>query len=254
MHRKRLTDAKIYPGTNLNRYHKPGERTRWHDNQKLEAVKLWMACGSPTAVAIALKIPLKTIERWKMTDWWKKAAEDIRTEGSFQLGSKLKSIVDKSLEVVMDRIENGDWIYNQKTGEMVRKPVSLRDVHKVASDFIDKSQTLENKPQKEAKQTEDRLAQLADAFAQFAKKTTKIEVIDAIPIERETRLLEGEEVGGEPSPAGSGSNPENESSPGDGETGESLERRQSSGGSHQTSESWRFQLPVELESDLETQK
>jgi hypothetical protein len=227
---------------------KPVGRTNFTDKQKMEAVKLWLACGSPTHVGAALGINRRTIHIWMNSDWWKRVVEEIRTEGRFVLNKKLRNIVDKSLDVLYDRMENGDFAFNRDTGEVIRKPISARDAHKIASDFIDKSEKLEEPLKQNNTQVEDRLTQLADAFSKFASKTTKIEVIDAVYEERKEGLLQGEVLGGKTPRTEEATSRENGSPESRGKEGASTQGGQSPSGSRETPESWRIELTEELES------
>jgi hypothetical protein len=80
--------------------------------------------------------------------------------------------MDKALDAVLDRIENGEYMYDPRSGDIVRVPAKLRDVQKVAGDMIDKKQLLEkvSKGKEEQKQqiTADHLVMLAKEFAKFA--------------------------------------------------------------------------------------
>lgn len=226
---------------------KPVGRVNFTDHQKMEAVKLWLACGSPTHVGAALGINRRTIHIWMNSDWWKRVVEEIRTEGRFVLNKKLRTIAEKTLVVLLDRVENGDFAFNRDTGEVIRKPISAKDAHKIASDFIDKAEKLEQPLKQNTTQVEDRLTQLADAFSKFASKTTKIEVVDAVYAERKEGLLQGEVLGGKTSGTKEATSGENGSSEGGRESRESTQGGQSSGGSRETPESWRIELSRELE-------
>lgn len=226
---------------------KPVGRINFTDHQKMEAVKLWLACGSPTHVGAALGINRRTIHIWMNSDWWKRVVEEIRTEGRFVLNKKLRTIAEKTLVVLLDRVENGDFAFNRDTGEVIRKPISAKDAHKIASDFIDKAEKLEQPLKQNTTQVEDRLTQLADAFSKFASKTTKIEVIDAVYEERKEGLLQGEVLGGKTSGTKETTSGENGSSESGREGRESTQGGQSSGGSRETTESWRIELSRELE-------
>jgi hypothetical protein len=227
---------------------KPVGRTNFTDRQKMEAVKLWLACGSPTHVGAALGINRRTIHIWMNSDWWKRVVEEIRTEGRFVLNKKLRNIVDKSLDVLYDRMENGDFAFNRDTGEVVRKPISARDAHKIASDFIDKSEKLEEPLKQNNTQVEDRLTQLADAFSKFASKTTKIEVIDALFEERPQGLQSGSPMGKETPRTEETESRENGSPESRGKEGASTQGGQSPSGPQNSPESWRIELTEELES------
>lgn len=92
----------------------------------------------------------------------------------------------------------------------------MRDAHNVASQALDRALAVEKRPQEEANQaqTQDRLLALAEAFAKFAGKAKKIEVLDveenqdSLHGEWQEELQEGESLGepesseeeGQPSP------------------------------------------------------
>ena len=182
-----------------------GRAHRWYsDDEKLEAVKMWLMLGSMPLTAAALNIPFDTIKTWRYSKWWGEVVQELKTESSIQLSNKLQKIVDKSLEVIQDRLEHGDYFYDQKTGELVRRPVAMRDALNAANGFLERKMQIEKKPdEKVQQQVQDRLASLADAFSQMARKTRKIEVMDAIQIEGPSQVdvlpetTDGQEMGSE---------------------------------------------------------
>lgn len=162
-----LTDTKN-KDRKITKHRKPRE---WYsDSQKVEAVKLWLMTGNLTQTAATLDIPLYTIREWRFTNWWAELVSDMRTEGSFTLSNKLKQAAEKALEVSMDRLENGNWVFDQKNGQLLRKPVNLQDAVNMTNSFLDRQQQLEKRPVEEAnnQKVQDRLVALAEAFARFA--------------------------------------------------------------------------------------
>jgi hypothetical protein len=174
-----------------------GELGWYPDSVKMDAIKLWLITGNLRAVSASLDIPYQTLQKWRYADWWGQMAEELRTEGHIQLSNKLKNIASKALDITLERLENGDYVLNQKTGEMVRKPVVMRDAHRVAESLIDRGLRISDKPIEEMnnQKIQDRLASLASAFESFAKKTRKVEVLDAVYAEREAGLQSRGELG-----------------------------------------------------------
>ena len=169
----------------------------WSDRKKIEVVTTYLALGKAPMVEAVTGVPQQTIRIWKMQPLWKELEEEIRREENLELDSRLGKIVDKSLEVVMDRLENGDFTLNSKTGKVSRIPVKLRDATMASNALIDKRQLIRKNPIEKAQhqqQFEDRLLKLAEQFAEFAigkKKNEKViegEVIDAIPNQWEEGL------------------------------------------------------------------
>lgn len=166
---------------------KPGSMGHWSDNQRIGAVTTYLASGNLSLTSVATNIPLATLNRWKISPWWKTLVEDIRAEENLHLDAKLAKVVDKSVEQLLDRVESGDFQYDQKTGHMVRVPIKARDAAKITTDMIDRRQLLQGKQVEKAdstKKIEERLLKLADSFASFAKaKVIQGEIID-VPYER----------------------------------------------------------------------
>lgn len=175
----------------------------WGDKKKIEVVTTYLALGKAPMVEAVTGVPRQTIRIWKMQPWWKELEEEIRREETLELDSRLSKVVNKSLDVVMDRLENGDYVFNSKTGRVSRIPVKMRDAATATNTLIDKRQLLRKNPVEKAQhqqQFEDRLLKLAEQFATFAlgKKEPKIiegEVIDAVYVQRETGLQEGTILG-----------------------------------------------------------
>lgn len=144
----------------------------WPEKKKLEALTTYLSTGSISLTMSMTGVPETTLKRWRTEDWWNEHTLLIKQEETTQLDNKLSKILDKSLEAVMDRIQNGEFMYDPRSGEIRRVPAKLRDVQKVTSDLIDKKQLLNKKLQaddsKKQQVTADHLVQLANAFAQFA--------------------------------------------------------------------------------------
>ena len=110
------------------------------------------------------------IIKWRGEDWWPELLERIHASIDEDTVSKLTQIVDKSLEVVQDRLINGEYIYDKKSGQVYRKPVAMRDANIVASTVVDKRQLLRGKAtsRSEKVSVDARLLKLAEEFAKFA--------------------------------------------------------------------------------------
>lgn len=159
----------------------------WSDSQKIEAVQTYLILGSVKMTAATLRIPFDTVKYWKTCQWWKDLMEEMRIQEDLQLSTRLKKIITKSYDVLEDRLEHGDFVYDQKTGEMRRKPVSMKDAHTVARDLIPQREHLIDRHFEEKTVTEDKiektLANLAEQFAKIASQVTKhpsVEVTDVI--------------------------------------------------------------------------
>lgn len=152
---------------------KAGQLGHWKEAKRIEAVTLWLSTGSLSETGRLLGIPYKTLEGWKSQDWWKELVAKIQSEQDQQLDAKTSKIIDKALAGLLDRIENGEYIYDQKTGKTKQMPAKLRDLNFAFNTLLDKRQLLRNKPTKivEQQSTAIQLQNLAESFAKFVNKT-----------------------------------------------------------------------------------
>lgn len=147
----------------------------WKEAKRIEVATLYLSTGSISETAKITGVPYHTIESWKRKDWWKELVKSIQDEEDQKLDSKTTKIVDKALEALLDRIENGEYVYDQKTGMAKRMPAKLRDLNTAFNTILDKRQLLRNKPTKiiEQHSTAAQLQNLAESFAKFVQKKTE---------------------------------------------------------------------------------
>ena len=160
--------------------------TWWSDKQKLETVQTFMMFGNLAMTARILKIPENTVRQWRKSTWWQEIEGELRVQDELQLSARLKKIMENSLDAVEDRLEKGDYIFDQKTGQMKRKPVGLKDAHKVTMDLIDKRNIILNRtaPLASEEQMSDKLLKMMKQFADFAEgKLTENKTIDVVDVE-----------------------------------------------------------------------
>ena len=153
-------------------------RDGWGEPKRIEVITTYLALGNASLVAAITKVPSGTIRQWRTQPWWKEYQDMIQTEDDQELSAKLRKRIDKALDVVMDRLENGDFQINQQTGELVRVPVKMRDATQVAGQLFDKRSLIQKKqaqPSFNQEAVADVLAKLAKEFAEFANyKKTKV--------------------------------------------------------------------------------
>lgn len=171
-----------------NRRKLTATKDHWSDSQKLECVKTYLILGNLTLTASALNIPHNTVKTWKKMEWWKTIEQELMVQEDLQLGDRLKKIVNKSYDVIEDRMANGDFVYDQKTGQMRRKPVAMKDAHKVGLDLQQRRDELVRRHVEGESISTDKiektLLDLAKRFEDIAngvnKQKTIVEVTDVI--------------------------------------------------------------------------
>lgn len=151
--------------------------------KKAELVKAYSQLGNLRLAAEMTGVNLETARYWKQKkDWWPKLMEEAKQEQRTELQSKLGKITQVALEIMEDRLQNGEFILNNKTGELVRKPVGLRDANQAANNLMTQVNKLEEMNSKVGQvddNTQEMLKQLAVEFAKFATKKAKpAEIVD----------------------------------------------------------------------------
>lgn len=144
----------------------------WSDKERLQAVSTYLVVGKLSLVSAATSIPEDTLRRWRLQPWWKEMMEEIQKSSKIELNGKIMKVIDKSMAVIEDRLENGDFFFNPKTGAFERRGVSANTANKIANDLIQKNLVMDKVIIEESKTNEgldERLQKLKDEIARFAK-------------------------------------------------------------------------------------
>ena len=165
--------------TNLAKKHKPN--TTWSMEARIQAVSQYLVLGNMALVSATTGIPHQLLRGWKAQPWWKDLEAQVRATENIQTDSKLTKIVDKSLDAVIDRLENGEFFYNKKTGMVMRQEASLRDVAKVGVEFLTKRELLRGNATERKETTQvsvaEQLKELALEFSKWSGKKQPLEVV-----------------------------------------------------------------------------
>lgn len=152
----------------------PFELGVWSDEKRVEAVTAYVSLGKMPKVSQATDIPVNTLWSWKKnSSWWPDLEKTIRGEQNNEYSAVIGDIVTSSLLAIKDRVSKGDFIYNPRTGETVRVPVTAKSLNQVVNTLLDKRGKLvrenqaDNNEEVDEKTLENKLTQLADAFKSF---------------------------------------------------------------------------------------
>lgn len=201
---------------------KIGDKSKAHfsEKQRQEALVLYKMTGNLTATARSLGIPVRTLFAWKASNWWKEAEADYLLEKRTLRLNRLEKLAELAADITQDRLENGDWKWNNETKQLERRPVPAIQASRILTDSLksslDQERRLDERIGMEASsKSQDRIATLMQEMINFAKSgdlrktppqvfdaelvhegggdplSTEV-VDDAVHDERETRLLEGE--------------------------------------------------------------
>lgn len=145
----------------------------WSAKDRVRAVAAYLVAGNMARVSEQTGIPLGTLNFWKTQPWWFEQIERIRQAEDQELDSTFTKIVKKTQEVILDRLENGDFVQD-KDGILIRKPVAMRDAAIVNGISMEKRKLIRETPTvAEAKESmQDRLKKLEEQFTKMVTMKT----------------------------------------------------------------------------------
>jgi transposase-like protein len=159
------------------------------EEKRIEAVTLYVATGSLTAVSKLSHIPVHILRNWRNTQWFQELLAEVRHENNEKVDAKFSEIIDNSLDQLSDRVINGDF-FVKRDGELGRKPISARDLSIVAAINVDKRQLLRGEPTSRSENVgklEDKsigkLEKLAETFENLARFGRQPKVIEVEAVE-----------------------------------------------------------------------
>jgi hypothetical protein len=169
---------------------------------KVDAVTKYMSLGNMRLVSELTKVTYDTLCDWRKQEWWGQLVNEIRASQKAKTNKKLTEIIENSLDIVQDRLQNGDYILNQKTGEIDRKPIGIRDAANITNQLLTRQLQMEELAAKVDVQrdtVQETLKLLAKEFTKWNIKANNHTAIDvaykelpnAIHEERTPRLQEG---------------------------------------------------------------
>lgn len=162
--------ALVNKGGSFKRY--GHDQHRWYsEKDRIKAAATYAVVGNSMRVQEITGIPSWRIRRWKTEPWWQAVIDRIRDEKDDALDVKFTQIVEKTVETINDRLENGDYIYDVKRQELKRKPIGGKEAAVITSIFMDKRTLLREKRNKhqESELVMDKLKKIAEEFKSFVK-------------------------------------------------------------------------------------
>jgi uncharacterized protein (DUF2384 family) len=147
----------------------------WSDAKRVEVVTGYLILGKAPLVEAMTGVPAGTIRRWKQEPWFNEMVNQIQKEDDQELDAKLASRLSKALDIIDDRLTSGDYMFNPKTGEFTRRPVSMKDTWKTTKELVDLRLMLRKQPKEQAgaEAVGDILKGLAREFADMARNKVR---------------------------------------------------------------------------------
>lgn len=165
--------APIVLGKKRGRPPKTRAKPGWYPiEKKVHAACLYAVVGKLGEVSKLTDIPENQLKSMMGEQWWEDIVKQVHSEENDQITASMTTFIVKSMDAAIDRVENGDYYINTKTGQTFRIPVKLRDLILPVGILTDKRNLLRG----EATSRTDKLGQdeilkaLGNKFESFAKK------------------------------------------------------------------------------------
>jgi len=142
-------------------------------DQKVDACTLYAVYGDIREVTKLTDVPEKILRQWKEEPWWFEIQKTVFVEQNERLSARISNVLDKAIDQIADRLDNGDQTYNPKTGEITRKPIEARVLASLFETLSHQRRITRGEPTNiTAKLTVDEnLKRLEEAFKRFAQAT-----------------------------------------------------------------------------------
>lgn len=114
----------------------------WPEEKKLEAATIYAVTKSWEAVRDLVGMPIHAAKKFSEEPWWDSVVSKVKKEKNELLDAKITEVLETSLTVVKDRLDNGEYVFDRKTKELDRVPVRMRDAAYTAETLFDKRQLL----------------------------------------------------------------------------------------------------------------
>jgi hypothetical protein len=153
--------------------------------KRIELISRWLALGNMRQAAAMCNIDYELCKKWKREPWFGDMVAEIQAARKLKVDNKLNKIIDKALDLIEDRLDNGDFVHNQKTGEVYRKQVSLKEARGAANDLMQRQVALskleiEQKSSDSSATIAEQLTFLKQQFAAFNTNRTIEQVLTPV--------------------------------------------------------------------------
>jgi len=164
-------------------------RKQHSEEDRIKAATVYAITGKASETERITGIPALTIRQWKTKEWWPRIIERIREEKDDEFDVKFTQIVDKTVTQLNDRLDNGDYVYDNHTGQLIRQPIKGKDLGVITSIYVDKRELLRGKATVTLDQAsmKDRLDRIADDVRRLAAGSANI--IEGEIIAKETESV-----------------------------------------------------------------
>jgi len=166
-----------------------GQVSKYPIEDRIYACIVYTVTGSMSKTERITNIPISSISYWRNKPWFLKVQDQVRKIRNDFLEAQLTQITEQATDAILDRLENGDEIYDMKMGDKVRIRVKASDATTALKTALEKREELGGREVagKERSSIVDHLKRLADAFEEVSRvKSFPIIESEVIDVEIKT--------------------------------------------------------------------
>lgn len=203
-----LRTGHFYQGRELALHNNGGKPTKqphhnthwWPEDKKIEAATMWAVTRNVEQVHKITTIPRYAIKKWMQEPWWDNVVSQVRKEQNELLDIKLTEVIGTAVEVISDRLKNGEVYVDRKSKEEYRVPVNVKNASLALETTFKERQLIRGEATTRTESTtqDEKLKKLKDQFEKLAQSkliNPNVEVIEHEPVQG---TGEGEEIGPDP--------------------------------------------------------
>jgi hypothetical protein len=106
-----------------------GAPSHYTPEEKVRACIVHTCTGSISKTVYLTNVPTSTLVKWRnLSNWWPVIRDQVQKIRNDILESKLTEVIEEATDAILDRIENGDEVYNHATGEKTRVKVNMNSL------------------------------------------------------------------------------------------------------------------------------
>jgi hypothetical protein len=155
--------------------------TKYDLETRYKVATALVTSGNSKTASEQTNVPASTIRHWAQNDEdFILMMQEVRSEFGERIKYGLAEIIDEANRQGLDRVRNGDFVLT-KSGELMRKPMSGRDVITAGAIAFDKLRLLEGQPteivmHEDADEQRNRIQGLLKALSNAVTKGDEDEV------------------------------------------------------------------------------
>lgn len=124
----------------------PVKRESYDKEDKEAAAAAFILHGTIREAAKALDFPEQTVYAWTRKAWWPKLVDTMRMRHQEFIEARMSHTLELVSDALVDRLENGDYVYNSTKDKVVRIPIKAKEMANILATVHDKLRVMRNQP------------------------------------------------------------------------------------------------------------